>query len=199
MEFYLFEVDGWARSLDKLLGRPAEAIYEKFSLLSTLIAAVDKYPMPNDLMDDCRVRYMEILESSWDEESTVAEFIASIKIIYQTAPEAGLRGRAITTAQHNLTELQHRKDFRELMLSTTEFAVDIATKGVRQSFWCRKCSDFLDFEKFNSPVNPCGEYHHLWDWIDQGKPQDWRDYKCTNCEGMGTIAEERPERDDMDI
>lgn len=177
----------WTTSLAKLLNRSVAMKFDKISSLPTFVSAADKYQMPEDLAHSCQEAYEDMLEDAWYEEDTFLEFIASIKVIYQTAPRAGLRGRAITRAQIYMVELQHREDFRKLMLSTPEFAVDVATKGLRQSLWCNECRDYVDITPYKPLVVK------LWGWIDQGKPQDWTQFKCPKCEGIGTVVEEVPE------
>ncbi|KAF7504600.1 hypothetical protein GJ744_002027 [Endocarpon pusillum] len=190
----------WQTSLDRLLDHPQATATvgpvldmedQSLSIAAKLAAAADKYQMPQSLMEACKAVYMESIWDEWLESlfpHLIPQFIASIRIIYQTAPAAGLRGRAITTAQFKMKDLQHRHDFKELVLATPEFAYDVAAKGLRQSLWCQECWGYVDFDPYEHPA----KYHKVWDWIDHGKPQDWSNFVCRLCGKTGGLTEERP-------
>jgi hypothetical protein len=130
-----------------------------------------------------------------DSEGIVLGFIASVKIIYQTPPVAGLRGKAITTAQRNLAELQHRQDFHELMQATPDFAIEIAAKGLAQSLWCASCSEYVYFGPVIPSVDERAKCKNIRDWIDYEKPQDWKAFMCRSCKQEGTCLRVRPDID----
>lgn len=194
LEFSLGDKFDWQSSLVKLLNRSSEIMLEDLPSLATLAAAADKYQMPRGFVGICQAAYVHVTEEllvlHW--EHIIPEFIESIKTIYQSAPSAGLRGRAITVAQRHLGELQQRKDFRDLMLVTPEFAVDIATKGQRQPLWCRKCNHYWEIGSNATYFM----YGPVWDWIDYGEPQEWVGYKCKKCGKGGALANPQSPRDD---
>ena len=189
----------WQTSLARLLDCPQTAIVDStLTLEATLAAAADKYQMPQGLMNGCKTAYIDRIWDEWHELlflHIISEFIASIRIIYQTAPAAGLRGRAITTAQYKMHELQHRDDFKELMLATPEFAFDVAAKGLRQALWCQECCGYVEFEPYERPIGHPSQCHKVWDWIDHGKPQDWRTFICRLCGKTGSLTEVKPKED----
>ncbi len=194
---YMLRPTDWQRSLAKLLHRPGEVIVQGITLPSEaiLVAAAHKYQMRDSLLDKCKAAYKDRIKD-WDsssDEDMVLEFIASLRIIYQSAPAAGLRGRAITTAQYAMPVLQHRKDFHELMLATPEFAIDLATKGLRHVLWCKHCSKHMTFDPSVAARDECKK---IWDWIDHGRPQDWKAFQCKFCYRSGTCTEMRQGRDD---
>jgi hypothetical protein len=181
--------------LAKLLDRPGDTIIKNtLSVQAALIAAADKYQMPDTLVDCCQAAYNYRVEAEWCSpgQEVVIDFIASVKIIYQSSPAAGLRGRAITTAQSNIAELQHVLKFRELLLATPEFAIDLATKGVRHGFWCRACVSYTNLPEDELLTDYCRE---LWDLIDYEKSQDWEDFNCALCKQKGACTDVKPEGD----
>jgi hypothetical protein len=167
-------------------------------LEAALVSIADKYQMNNSLVEQCKAAYVARIDLGLfgsGDEIIIREFIESVKVIYQSEPAAGLRGRAITTAQCHLADMQYRKDFHELMIATPEFAIDIAVKGFQQSLWCRTCSDYVVFEHHESPSAMRTKCDEMWDWIDYGKPRDWKTFACIFCEEKGTCTELRPGRD----
>lgn len=198
---YIDDDVGW-ESIAKLLNCPAREVKLTTCVLDAeLVAAADKYQMPDALVSYCKIRYIDSMEFDWSslrEESSVFDFIASVKIIYQAAPTAGLRGRAITTAQEHITPLQHIPEFLDL-LAIPDFAVDLVTKGLWQSLWCKLCVQYVKLEPDqpaedgnteNDEINE--KYDEIWDWIDYGKPQKWGWFACRGCDQKGTCTEARP-------
>lgn len=181
--------------LAKLLGHPDKAtLSTNLALQATLVAAADKYQMPDTLLEACKSTYYETGRDMWERglsHRSILDFIASIKIIYRSPPAAGLRGRAIVMAQFSLAELQHTSEFLELLLATPEFATDLATKGTRQGFWCSLCETYV-FLREN--VMYCDDVSKLLEWIDYGEPQSWKDLACPTCNEIGTCTEVRPEK-----
>lgn len=196
----------WQTSLVRLLDRPQAAAnagkvlnkkHNTLSVEAALAAAADKYQMPQGLMKGCKREYMGKIWNRWDNLHflhIIPDFIASIRIIYQTAPAAGLRARAITTAQYKLRELQPRQDFKELLLTTPEFACDVAVKGLRQALRCY-CWGHVDFGLHDQPIDT-HDCHEVWDWIDHGKEPDWSTFVCRYCGTRGTLPEKKEEEDD---
>jgi hypothetical protein len=189
--------DGSKAILARLLDRDKDTIIEStLPLEAKMIAVMDKYQMPDTLVNDCKRAYIARVADMWNDfflEEMTIEFIDSVKIIYQMPPSAGLRGRATTTAQYSMVELQHRPDFRELMLSIPEFALDVATKGLRQALWCKSCATYMEFPEGQPPVANKTKCDKIWDWIDYAKPQDWTDFACRFCGEKGRCTEVRPE------
>lgn len=141
--------------------------------------------MSKSFVDQCKKVYIDRIQTEWWDH-IIMEFIASVKIIYQTPPAAGLRGRAITTAQYKMPELQHLRDFHELMLATPDFTIDIVARGLRQSLLCQCCSGIIDFDLDEPPIDTSTKCDEIWDWIDYGEQQDWKDYSCKVCGALGT-------------
>lgn len=187
-------VDGQA-SLTKLLGRPKDEINEiTLPQLAALIAAADKYQMPVSLADQYQTAYERRIHGigcSDDSKNLILEFIASVKIIYQTNPAAGLRGRAITTAQYIMDDLQHEQDFLELMRATPDLMFDLTTKGLRQALWCSCCRKGVGSAPDVAPIKKRKRCHKLWAWIDYGNPQNWTAFECRVCGRRGSCSEVR--------
>jgi hypothetical protein len=132
--------------LAKLLGHPDEAtLMTDLTLQVALVAAADKYQMPDTLMEACKSVYLQsahLIRVALTHD-LVFDFIASLKIIYRSPPAAGLRGRALLMAQSGLAELQHSAEFLEFLLATPEFATDVATKAIQHGFWCSCCQMYV--------------------------------------------------------
>jgi hypothetical protein len=112
-------------------------------------------------------------------------FIDSLKVIYATSPSAGLRGRAITTVQEKLGDLQRREDFLNFLYAEPEFAADIATKRLRQELWCKSCSRYGAVRPKSVLFAPPTGWIKLWDWVDHGTPRDWTGFECSLCGKKG--------------
>lgn len=179
-----------------MLGRPKDDIVDiTLPQVSRLIAAADKYQMPVKLADQCKAAYDNRMSKIWwsrRSKNYILEFIASVKIIYQTNPAAGLRGRAITTAQVDMNERQHEPDFLKMMRATPDFTFDVATKGLRQALWCNSCSACVSCTTQKPLVYGTTQSRKLWDWIDHGIPQDWKAFECKVCCSKGSCSEARP-------
>lgn len=186
-------------SLAILLTRPEDDdAASTLPLEASLITALDKYQMPDVFVNGCKASYFCMIEEGLElclSEPMVLEFIESLRIIYQGPPSAGLRGRAITTTQYNIGALQHRRDFRQLLLAIPELALDLATKGFQQRLWCTACSAYTEFIlTFEDDLMV--KTTQVWDLIDYGKPLDLTKFDCRNCSVTGKCVELAKETDD---
>lgn len=151
----------------------------------------EKYVVPR-LKELSAEAYQECMDAKWNKRcpETIAEFIRSIKIVYNTTkPSDRLRDFVVWQTQIDYLTTVHFRAFQELFTSNGDFAWDLVAKGkAKQWVWCNRCKGNVQLRHFERYCL-CGMMGFCYESDVCG---NWEKLMCTDCYKVGQCQSEPP-------